>query len=285
MRSPSTPGAVTGAARDVAVDLDRAASVLGDACTMLPRHNPHGLPARPDFAQNAPPPPPHPQQQQQQRPQQQTQNNPAALAQALTSALANPYGAAQYQAQYQAQAQHQAPHYAQAYAQYYAAGSAGAGEGAYGQGYAQQSSAASFSAPGPSSASAGAGGARGRGRGGGTTQGREQQQQQHHQQQTQAHWYAPGSSRCAHPGCGFAGAAKAVEVHMMDRHLVYPAGWDRRKRAGEWDADPSLKGCVCVCVCVRVRACARNPHQSLLRGARADSADVLCPLSVAGSRL
>ena len=267
MRSPSTPGAVTGAARDVAVDLDRAASVLGDACTMLPRHNnPHGLPARPDFAQNAPPPPPHPQQQQQ-RSQQQTRNNPAALAQALTSALANPYGAAQYQAQYQSQAQHQAPHYAQAYAQYYAAGSAGAGAGAYGQGYAQQGSAASFSAPGPSSAGAGAGGARGRGRGGGTTQGREQQQHHHHHQQTQAHWYAPGSSRCAHPGCGFAGAPKAVEVHMMDRHLVYPAGWDRRKRAGEWDADPSLKGCVFP-----------HPHQSLLRGARADVP------TVAGSR-
>ena len=271
MRSPSTPGAVTGAARDVAVDLDRAASVLGDVCTMLPRHNPHGLPARPDFAQNAPPPPPHPQQQQQ-RSQQQTRNNPAALAQALTSALANPYGAAQYQAQYQFQAQHQAPHYAQACAQYYAAGNAGAGAGAYGQGYAQQNSAASFSAPGPSNATAGAGavGARGRGRGGGATRGHQHQhqhQQQQHQQQTQAHWYAPGSSRCAHPGCGFAGAAKAVEVHMMDRHLVYPAGWDRRKRAGEWDADPSLKGCVFP-----------HPHQSLLRGARADVP------TVAGSR-
>lgn len=28
----------------------------------------------------------------------------------------------------------------------------------------------------------------------------------------------------------------------MDRHLIYPPGWD--KRTNEWDADPSLKGWV-----------------------------------------
>lgn len=28
---------------------------------------------------------------------------------------------------------------------------------------------------------------------------------------------------------------------MMDRHLIYPPGWERKKQVG-WDADPSLKG-------------------------------------------
>jgi hypothetical protein len=35
-----------------------------------------------------------------------------------------------------------------------------------------------------------------------------------------------------------------VEIHRMDRHLIYPAGWEHRRREGDWDADPSLKGCV-----------------------------------------
>ncbi|KAF8912747.1 hypothetical protein CPB84DRAFT_1759390 [Gymnopilus junonius] len=29
---------------------------------------------------------------------------------------------------------------------------------------------------------------------------------------------------------------------MMDRHLIYPPGWEKRKNKPEWDADPSLKG-------------------------------------------
>jgi len=29
---------------------------------------------------------------------------------------------------------------------------------------------------------------------------------------------------------------------MMDRHLIYPSGWEKRKKKPEWDADPSLKG-------------------------------------------
>jgi hypothetical protein len=28
---------------------------------------------------------------------------------------------------------------------------------------------------------------------------------------------------------------------MMDRHLIYPPGWDSKKQK-DWDADPSLKG-------------------------------------------
>ncbi|KAI9445286.1 nuclear fragile X mental retardation-interacting protein 1-domain-containing protein [Lactarius indigo] len=57
-----------------------------------------------------------------------------------------------------------------------------------------------------------------------------------------AHWYTPGSSRCMHPGCAFTGSHNSLEVHMMDRHLIYPPGWHARKRQSDWDADPSLKG-------------------------------------------
>lgn len=57
-------------------------------------------------------------------------------------------------------------------------------------------------------------------------------------------WYSPGNARCKQAGCRFSGSAKAVELHMMDRHLVYPPGWDKRKKRPDWDADPSLKGCV-----------------------------------------
>ncbi|KAI0036600.1 nuclear fragile X mental retardation-interacting protein 1-domain-containing protein [Vararia minispora EC-137] len=56
------------------------------------------------------------------------------------------------------------------------------------------------------------------------------------------YWYSPGSSRCTNAGCMFTGSANALEIHMMDRHLVYPLGWDKRKKKDDWDADPSLKG-------------------------------------------
>ena len=55
-------------------------------------------------------------------------------------------------------------------------------------------------------------------------------------------WYQPGNSRCSHPGCQFFGSEKSVETHMMDRHLIFPPGWERRKKKPEWDADPSLRG-------------------------------------------
>lgn len=29
---------------------------------------------------------------------------------------------------------------------------------------------------------------------------------------------------------------------MMDRHLIFPPGWDKRPRKADWDADPSMKG-------------------------------------------
>jgi hypothetical protein len=57
-------------------------------------------------------------------------------------------------------------------------------------------------------------------------------------------WYQPGDSRCTYKGCQFTGSQQAVETHMMDRHLIYPPGWEKRKKQSDWDADPSLKGCV-----------------------------------------
>ncbi|KAJ4486250.1 hypothetical protein J3R30DRAFT_1474647 [Lentinula aciculospora] len=54
-------------------------------------------------------------------------------------------------------------------------------------------------------------------------------------------WYQTGHIRCTYRGCSFTGSAKCVEIHMMDRHLIYPQGWDKRQQK-DWDADPSLKG-------------------------------------------
>ena len=59
-----------------------------------------------------------------------------------------------------------------------------------------------------------------------------------------ASWYHPGNNRCSNPGCNFTGSHKALEIHRMDRHLIYPPGWDKRKPKSDWDADPSLKGLV-----------------------------------------
>ncbi|KAF8640493.1 hypothetical protein AX17_000155 [Amanita inopinata Kibby_2008] len=55
-------------------------------------------------------------------------------------------------------------------------------------------------------------------------------------------WYQSGNQRCSYHGCTFIGARKSVEIHMMDRHLIYPPGWEKHKKKPEWDADPSLKG-------------------------------------------
>ncbi|KAF8622889.1 hypothetical protein AX15_006654 [Amanita polypyramis BW_CC] len=55
-------------------------------------------------------------------------------------------------------------------------------------------------------------------------------------------WYQAGNCRCSYHGCSFIGSQKSVEIHMMDRHLIYPLGWEKRKKKTEWDADPSLKG-------------------------------------------
>ena len=54
--------------------------------------------------------------------------------------------------------------------------------------------------------------------------------------------YTPGDSKCTYDGCSFIGSKKTVEIHMMDRHLIFPPGW--KKKTDDWDADPALKGFV-----------------------------------------
>lgn len=49
-----------------------------------------------------------------------------------------------------------------------------------------------------------------------------------------------GTHKCTHDHCEFSGSQKAVEVHMMDRHLIYPPNHNKKQK--DWDADPSLKG-------------------------------------------
>ncbi|KAF5337068.1 hypothetical protein D9611_003261 [Ephemerocybe angulata] len=55
-------------------------------------------------------------------------------------------------------------------------------------------------------------------------------------------WYQHGNKRCTYKGCSFTGSHSSVETHMMDRHLIYPPGWEKRQKKQDWDADPSLKG-------------------------------------------
>jgi hypothetical protein len=57
-------------------------------------------------------------------------------------------------------------------------------------------------------------------------------------------WYKQGNSRCTYPKCSFSGSQKSVEIHMIDRHLIYPPNWVKEKKGIDWDADPSLKGCI-----------------------------------------
>lgn len=59
---------------------------------------------------------------------------------------------------------------------------------------------------------------------------------------TRSTFSVPGDTRCRHEGCMFTGSRKAVEIHMMDRHLIFPPGWKKSK--DDWDTDPSLKGSV-----------------------------------------
>ena len=50
-----------------------------------------------------------------------------------------------------------------------------------------------------------------------------------------------GTHKCTYNQCTFSGSQKAVEIHMMDRHLIYPPDHNKHKQR-DWDADPSLKG-------------------------------------------
>ena len=39
-----------------------------------------------------------------------------------------------------------------------------------------------------------------------------------------------GPHRCAHPGCPWSGPTpRTLEIHKMDRHLIFPPGWKPRK--------------------------------------------------------
>lgn len=55
-------------------------------------------------------------------------------------------------------------------------------------------------------------------------------------------WFTPGDVRCTQEGCSFTASQKSLEIHMMDRHLIFPPGWKKNKKKDDWDADPSLKG-------------------------------------------
>ncbi|KAH9898015.1 nuclear fragile X mental retardation-interacting protein 1-domain-containing protein [Cubamyces lactineus] len=141
----------------------------------------------------------------------------ALAAQAVTAALSNPYG----QTYGAAHSYPQASHYAQAYAQYY---NAAGPSNVTAEGYTISSAytpGTQYGAPQPSRPSA--------------------PKPQHHGG-GQGGWYQPGNHRCSQPGCSFSGSKKSVETHMMDRHLIYPPGWEHRKKKDDWDADPSLKG-------------------------------------------
>ena len=59
---------------------------------------------------------------------------------------------------------------------------------------------------------------------------------------TEASFSAPGDTKCTYDGCSFTGSKKTVEIHRMDRHLIFPPGW--KKKTNDWDTDPALKGLV-----------------------------------------
>ncbi|KAL5518885.1 hypothetical protein ACEPAH_568 [Sanghuangporus vaninii] len=151
-------------------------------------------------------------------------------AQALASVLTNPY-------------QHSS-HYAQAYYTQQQESSSSNGPLTTPEGYSLSSTYAPYVPTQPQQFSPGAQIQRGRGhgrqqlRGGGNT---FHNQGGHHYPQP-THWYEPGNYRCTHEQCSFTGSKKSVEIHMMDRHLIYPPGWEKRKRRVDWDADPSLRG-------------------------------------------
>lgn len=59
--------------------------------------------------------------------------------------------------------------------------------------------------------------------------------------QSHGAWYQTGNARCTYKDCAFMGSQKALEIHRMDRHLIYPPGY---RKEVTWDTDPSLKGYV-----------------------------------------
>jgi hypothetical protein len=170
-------------------------------------------------------------------------NHGALTAQAVTAALSNPY-AQTYSSGYHSS------HYAQAYMQYSANGSSWPTTNADGYTlsttYVQSSipQAGCSSAPisnRPTNHSSQYSDKSNRG-----THNRAPQQM--HMPSSNGSWYQFGNARCTYKSCTFTGSQKALEIHMMDRHLIYPPGWEKRKKGSDWDADPSLKGFVTLIV-------------------------------------
>jgi hypothetical protein len=153
----------------------------------------------------------------------------ALAAQAVTAALSNPYTQT-YSSGYHSS------HYAQAYMQY--GGNSSSWPTTNTGGYTLSSTYVP-SIPGPSSV--------------GPTQfprnGVNANHSGHNRtsqplnSSSQGSWYQFGNSKCTYNDCTFTGSQKTLETHMMDRHLIYPPGWDNKKKK-DWDADPSLKGSV-----------------------------------------
>jgi hypothetical protein len=50
-----------------------------------------------------------------------------------------------------------------------------------------------------------------------------------------------GPVRCSYPGCEYSGYAKGIEIHKMDRHLIFPPGYKPPKSAPDADV-----GSVCL---------------------------------------
>lgn len=158
----------------------------------------------------------------------------ALTAQAVTAALSNPYSQTYHSGH--------SSHYAQAYMQHNTNVNLWPNTNSNVEGYTLSSTYV-HSLPGPSSASRSTE-PNSRGESSGHTGRNINQTTYPHSNMPQGSWYQFGNSRCTYKDCSFSGSQKALEIHRMDRHLIYPPGWDNRKKQSDWDADPSLKGSV-----------------------------------------
>lgn len=158
----------------------------------------------------------------------------ALAAQAVTAALSNPYA--------QTYSGYHSSYYAQACMQYSANGSPWLATNA--DGYTFSTTYVQGSMPDPSSAPISNRPANHSPQHGDKSHNRTAQQS--HVSSSQGSWYQFENVRCTYKNCTFTGSQKTLEIHMMDRHLIYPPGWEKRKKDSDWDADPSLKGFVMI---------------------------------------
>jgi hypothetical protein len=151
----------------------------------------------------------------------------SAVANTMMNALANPYQGAH--SSHYAQA-YQSAHYTQAYTNYYPNPGSVGPSGYHASPYPQGPFGAAVGVP-------------------------PQVSSVFHPPPNSSSWYSPGTCRCTHSNCNFIGSAKSLEIHRMDRHLIYPPGWKERKRKPDWDADPSLIGCMRILLSLSKRGC------------------------------